>query len=79
MPSNAALKRQVVARHPQDRLAYIEGKDEYVTVLESDGGVRSPSRLSGRLRVRLDAVVQAPRVAGVGERGGGEPRCRGDW
>jgi GrpB-like predicted nucleotidyltransferase (UPF0157 family) len=30
----AALKREVVARHPQDRLAYIEGKDEYVTALE---------------------------------------------
>jgi GrpB-like predicted nucleotidyltransferase (UPF0157 family) len=30
----AALKRQVAARHPQDRLAYIEGKDEYVTALE---------------------------------------------
>jgi GrpB-like predicted nucleotidyltransferase (UPF0157 family) len=30
----AALKREVVARHPQDRLAYIDGKDEYVTVLE---------------------------------------------
>lgn len=30
----AALKRQVVARHPQDRLAYIEGKDGYVTALE---------------------------------------------
>lgn len=31
----AALKRQVVARHPWDRLAYIEGKDEYVTALEA--------------------------------------------
>jgi GrpB-like predicted nucleotidyltransferase (UPF0157 family) len=30
----AALKRQVVASHPQDRLAYIEGKDEYITALE---------------------------------------------
>jgi GrpB-like predicted nucleotidyltransferase (UPF0157 family) len=30
----AALKRQVVARYPQDRLAYIEGKDEHVTALE---------------------------------------------
>ncbi len=30
----AALKREVVARHPQDRLAYIDGKDEYVTALE---------------------------------------------
>jgi GrpB-like predicted nucleotidyltransferase (UPF0157 family) len=30
----AALKRRLVARHPQDRLAYIEGKDEYVTGLE---------------------------------------------
>jgi GrpB-like predicted nucleotidyltransferase (UPF0157 family) len=31
----AALKRQVVARHPQDRLAYIEGKEEYVTALQA--------------------------------------------
>lgn len=31
----ARLKRQVAARHPQDRLAYIEGKDAYLTVLES--------------------------------------------
>jgi GrpB-like predicted nucleotidyltransferase (UPF0157 family) len=30
----AALKRQLVARHPQDRLAYIEGKDGYITGLE---------------------------------------------
>lgn len=33
--SYAALKREVAARHPQDRLAYIEGKDEYVTALEA--------------------------------------------
>ena len=31
----AALKRQVAARHPQDRLAYIAGKDVYVTALEA--------------------------------------------
>jgi GrpB-like predicted nucleotidyltransferase (UPF0157 family) len=30
----AALKRQVVARHPQDRLAYIAGKEEFVADLE---------------------------------------------
>jgi GrpB-like predicted nucleotidyltransferase (UPF0157 family) len=30
----AALKRRLVARHPQDRLAYIDGKDEYVRALE---------------------------------------------
>lgn len=30
----AALKRQVVARHPRDRLAYVEGKSQYVTALE---------------------------------------------
>ncbi len=28
------LKRELVARHPQDRLAYIEGKDTYVTALQ---------------------------------------------
>jgi GrpB-like predicted nucleotidyltransferase (UPF0157 family) len=31
----AALKREVVARHPQDRLAYIEAKDPYVMALEA--------------------------------------------
>jgi GrpB-like predicted nucleotidyltransferase (UPF0157 family) len=30
----AAVKRQVAARHPQDRLAYIAGKEEYVAALE---------------------------------------------
>jgi GrpB-like predicted nucleotidyltransferase (UPF0157 family) len=30
----AALKREVAARHPQDRLAYIEGKADYVAALE---------------------------------------------
>ena len=29
-----ALKRDVAARHPQDRLAYIDGKEAYVTALE---------------------------------------------
>ena len=31
----AALKRDVAERHPQDRLAYIEGKEDYVTDLEA--------------------------------------------
>lgn len=31
----AALKQQAVARHPQDRLAYIASKDEYVAGLEA--------------------------------------------
>lgn len=31
----AALKRQVAERHPQDRLAYIEGKEDYVVALEA--------------------------------------------
>lgn len=30
----AALKRRLVARHPHDRLAYIEGKDGHITALE---------------------------------------------
>lgn len=30
----AALKRAVAARHPQDRLAYIEGKEEHMVELE---------------------------------------------
>jgi GrpB-like predicted nucleotidyltransferase (UPF0157 family) len=31
----AALKRRVAARHPHDRLAYVDGKDAYVAGLES--------------------------------------------
>jgi GrpB-like predicted nucleotidyltransferase (UPF0157 family) len=31
----AALKRQVAERNPQDRLAYIEGKDAYVRALQA--------------------------------------------
>jgi GrpB-like predicted nucleotidyltransferase (UPF0157 family) len=30
----AALKREVVGRHPQDRLGYIEGKEAYMGELE---------------------------------------------
>jgi GrpB-like predicted nucleotidyltransferase (UPF0157 family) len=30
-----ALKREVVARHPRDRLAYMAGKDAYVVGLEA--------------------------------------------
>lgn len=30
----ADLKRQVVARHPEDRVAYIDGKEEYLAALE---------------------------------------------
>jgi GrpB-like predicted nucleotidyltransferase (UPF0157 family) len=33
--SYAALKRTVVARHPQDRLAYIAGNERYVSDLEA--------------------------------------------
>jgi GrpB-like predicted nucleotidyltransferase (UPF0157 family) len=31
----AELKRELVARHPQDRLAYIAGKEPYVSELEA--------------------------------------------
>jgi len=31
----AALKRGIAARHPQDRLAYVEAKAEYMTALEA--------------------------------------------
>jgi GrpB-like predicted nucleotidyltransferase (UPF0157 family) len=31
---HADFKRQLVARHPQDRLAYIAGKDSFVSALE---------------------------------------------
>jgi GrpB-like predicted nucleotidyltransferase (UPF0157 family) len=31
----ARLKRRVATRHPEDRLAYIEGKEEYLTALEA--------------------------------------------
>jgi len=33
--SYAALKRAIAARHPQDRLAYIDAKEEYLTSLEA--------------------------------------------
>lgn len=33
--SYEALKRELAARHPQDRLAYIDGKDGYVAALEA--------------------------------------------
>jgi GrpB-like predicted nucleotidyltransferase (UPF0157 family) len=31
----SALKRQLVARHPQDRLAYIDGKEQFICGLEA--------------------------------------------
>ncbi len=31
----AALKREVAARHPQDRLAYMAGKEEHLNALEA--------------------------------------------
>jgi GrpB-like predicted nucleotidyltransferase (UPF0157 family) len=31
----AALKGELVARHPQDRLSYIAGKEEYIAALEA--------------------------------------------
>jgi len=31
----AALKRKIAARHPHDRLAYIDAKEEYLTDLEA--------------------------------------------
>ena len=31
----ATLKREVAARHPQDRLAYIDGKNAYIAALEA--------------------------------------------
>jgi GrpB-like predicted nucleotidyltransferase (UPF0157 family) len=31
----AALKREIAARHPQDRPAYIDAKEEYLTDLEA--------------------------------------------
>lgn len=42
----AALKRALVARHPQDRLAYIAGKEEHVTALEARA--RAWARRRGR-------------------------------
>jgi GrpB-like predicted nucleotidyltransferase (UPF0157 family) len=40
----AALKREIAARHPQDRLAYIEAKEEYMTDLEARAVAWSLSR-----------------------------------
>ena len=33
----AALKQELVARHPEDRLAYIAGKEEHMAALEARG------------------------------------------
>jgi GrpB-like predicted nucleotidyltransferase (UPF0157 family) len=44
----AALKRQVASRHPQDRLAYIEGKEEYLTALEARALAWARARASSR-------------------------------
>jgi GrpB-like predicted nucleotidyltransferase (UPF0157 family) len=33
--SYGALKRAIAARHPQDRLAYIDAKEDYLTSLEA--------------------------------------------
>lgn len=41
----AALKRELVKRHPQDRLAYIAGKEPYVTALERRALVWARRRL----------------------------------
>lgn len=43
--SYAALKREVVARAPEDRLAYIEGKDAYVAALEQRARAWARSRI----------------------------------
>ncbi len=40
----AALKRRIAARNPQDRLAYIEGKEDYIAALQ----VRAVEWGSGR-------------------------------
>jgi GrpB-like predicted nucleotidyltransferase (UPF0157 family) len=40
----AALKRALVERHPHDRLAYIEGKREYVDALEARALTRRRAR-----------------------------------
>lgn len=40
----AALKRRLAAKHPRDRLSYIEGKDEYVAALERRAGLWASDR-----------------------------------
>lgn len=40
----AALKRALVEQHPQDRLAYIAGKDRYVKELEARASRSDASR-----------------------------------
>lgn len=62
----AALKRELVRRHPQDRLAYIAGKEQYVADLERRAVIwaRRRSRRSARLLLspRRDAPVRAPQA-----------------
>jgi GrpB-like predicted nucleotidyltransferase (UPF0157 family) len=43
----AALKRELVALHPQDRIAYIGGKDEHVTAIEERALSWAASQPSG--------------------------------
>jgi GrpB-like predicted nucleotidyltransferase (UPF0157 family) len=40
----AALKRQLAAGHQQDRLAYMEGKDDYLTAIEEGAVARARAR-----------------------------------
>jgi len=40
----AALKREVARRHPQDRIAYIQGKDAYLAALEARAVVWARAR-----------------------------------
>ena len=81
----AALKRDVVARHPQDRLAYIEGKEEYVTALErravawagpSGRARRRPQRVVGRQLVRVVRQQLAEQRAELEEVGARDHRRR---
>jgi hypothetical protein len=71
----AGHKRQVIAGHPQDRLAYVEGKDDYLSALEdravawararrSRSGMGSRSQLSRQ----VGGAGGSSRPAGSGRR-----------
>jgi GrpB-like predicted nucleotidyltransferase (UPF0157 family) len=79
----AELKRAIAARHPNDRLAYVEGKGDYMTDLEARAvawalsGQRRPGLLHAveeRLEARQQAVdvVQQPRARLI-DRGAASP------
>ena len=56
----AALKQQLVARHPQDRIAYIAGKEDYVDKLEGRALIWTRGRPDWAPRDGAAASIRVP-------------------